>query len=287
MVIEQLLGDMPTSVFIDDYYLRLPLAMPGRARQLTHLGNWATVEAILARTDPDVLVARDGKLREGPRPAYDEARALHASGHTVLIRHAEKQHPGLADLAASFHQDFGAPINIHLYCTPADQHGFGWHYDAEDVFVVQTQGSKQYCLRKNTVHPLPLVETIPQDMSFEREITPTFECTLLAGDWLYIPAGYWHVARASEDAISLAIGVMPATAIEALDFLRSELLSSPMWRQRLPVTGLLSTLNQDGLTERYRSLLAELGKDVAREMGEERFVRAFLAGLAGRGRDSA
>jgi ribosomal protein L16 Arg81 hydroxylase len=282
---EQLLGDMPAHVFIDEYYLRLPLAMPGRASQLTHLGTWATVEAILARPEADVLVAREGKLGEGARPTYAEARALHASGHTVLVPHAERHHAGLAGLASRFQEDFGAPINIHLYCTPANQHGFGWHYDVEDVFVVQTQGSKQYRLRKNTVHPLPLVETIPKNMALEREITPTFECTLLAGDWLYIPAGYWHVATAGEDAISLAIGVMQPTAIDALDFLRQTLRSSPMWRQRLPVTGLLSPLDGDALTGRYRSLLAELGADLARQIGEERFLRAFLAALARKNRD--
>jgi ribosomal protein L16 Arg81 hydroxylase len=284
-VIEKLLGDMPVAVFIDDYYLRLPLAMPGAAGHLTHLGTWETVEAILARSEPDVLVAREGKLKVGPRPTYDEVRALHASGYTVLIRHAEREHSGLAELAAGFQQDLEAPINIHLYCTPANQHGFGWHYDAEDVFIVQTQGNKHYSLRKNTIHPLPLVETMPRDMAFERETTPTLECTLLAGDWLYIPAGYWHVARASEDAISLAVGVMPATAIAAFDFLRRELLSSPMWRQRLPVAGALSIHDAEGLVESYRSLLAELGKDVAREMERERFARAFLANLAQRGQE--
>lgn len=276
MAIEKLLGDMPASTFVEDYFLRIPLAMPQRASHLTHLGTWATVETILARPEPDVLVAREGKLREGPRPAYDEARALHASGHTVLIRHAERQHQGLGELARDFHQDFGAPINIHLYCTPANQHGFGWHYDAEDVFIVQTQGNKQYSLRKNTVHPLPLIETIPRDMSFEREVTPTLECTLLAGDWLYIPAGYWHVAKASEDAISLAIGVTSASALDAFDFLRRELLASPLWRQRLPVAGRASSLTGDELAERYRTLLGELSEDVARRFGDARFLRAFL-----------
>ena len=38
-------------------------------------------------------------------------------------------------------RDFAAPVDVHLYCTPAGQPGFGWHYDAEDVFVLQTAGS--------------------------------------------------------------------------------------------------------------------------------------------------
>ena len=47
---------------------------------------------------------------------------------------------------------------------------------------------------------------MPHDMQFERETTPVIACTLLRGDWLYIPAGWWHVAFARTDSLSISAG---------------------------------------------------------------------------------
>ncbi len=74
--------------------------------------------------------------------------------------------------------------------------GFSWHYDAEDVFIIQTAGEKEYSLRKNTVNPWPLEETLPADMQYERELMPLMRVLLRGGDLLYIPCGYWHKAEA-------------------------------------------------------------------------------------------
>ena len=41
--------------------------------------------------------------------------------------------------------------HVQLFVTPAETHGFSWHYDAEEVFIVQTAGVKDYLLRENTV----------------------------------------------------------------------------------------------------------------------------------------
>src|SRR5205085_7566357 len=129
-------------------------------------------------------------------------------------RHAELHDEQLAELASSFAKDFAAAVNIHVYCTPAGEYGFGWHYDAEEVFLIQTLGRKEYSLRKNTVHPWPLEETLPSDMRYEREIMPLMRCELAASDWLYIPSGYWHMGKSLETSITLAIGIQPHSAIE-------------------------------------------------------------------------
>lgn len=71
-----------------------------------------------------------------------------------------------------------------------------------------------YELRKNTVNPLPLEETTPEDMHYEREIMPLWKCTLSPGDWLYIPSGYWHRAKAVTSSTSIALGVKPVTGID-------------------------------------------------------------------------
>src|SRR5690606_35223977 len=147
-------------------------------------------------------------------------------------------------------------------CTPGGRHGFGWHYDAEDVFILQTTGRKEYSLRKNTVNPWPLMETLPANMKYERELMPLMQCLLAAGDWLYIPHGYWHMGRADEDAISLAVGVLAPSGLDAFDALRTRLVPSMLWRQRLPVSGDAAALDEEALLAEYRARFAELADDL-------------------------
>src|SRR5262249_23259172 len=212
----------------------------------------------------DVLVGREGRRwGENGAPRPEEARPLLAEGYTLGIRHAERHDPGLAELADGFRRDFLGAVNVHVYCTPAGRPGFGWHYDAEDVFILQTRGSKEWSLRKNTVNPWPLVETLPADMRHERELMPVLRCTLRAGNWLYIPAGYWHRTEAGDESISLSVGVLSATAVDVYDFLRGRLLGSLRWRQRLPTPGAASTLSEAELLRRYQELFRELGQDLA------------------------
>ena len=277
MALSQLLGDVAPRRFLDDYFLKQPFSRPGGARHLVELGTWPTVEAILSAEGVDLMLARKGAMWEGEgRPSYDDARRLHAEGYTLVIRHAERHHAELAELARGFEREFAAAVNIHVYCTPDEQYGFGWHYDAEDVFIVQTQGAKTYSLRKNTVNPWPLVETIPQDMRYDREIMPVMQCTLSAGDWLYVPAGFWHVGQSQQAAISLAVGVMTTTALDVLKYLRRRLLDSLLWRQRLRPAGEINADGQEQVLRDYQEVFAMLGDDLKRHLGDHSFLRDFL-----------
>ncbi len=198
-------------------------------------------------------------------------------GWTIFVRHAERYHAGLAELAAEFQRAFQAPIDVHFFCTPADTEGFGWHYDVEDVFIVQTQGAKKYKLRKNTVNPWPLVETTPDDLCYEAERSLAMECELKAGDWLYIPPGYWHAAEAKELSISLSVGMMSHTAIDLLDLLRPLLVESLRWRQRLPLTSELSSQSEHEQREQLRAIFADLGDDLRHRLTDEEFVSRYYA----------
>jgi ribosomal protein L16 Arg81 hydroxylase len=277
MILEQLLGTFPSVRFMEDHYCRLPHACPGGCRELLSDVGWHTIENMMGQPDVDILAGREGHSWEGNLPSTAEAaRVVVAEGYTLGIRHAERHDPALADLALRFWQDFRAPIDVHLYCTPAGCPGFGWHYDAEEVFVLQARGTKEWSVRKNTVNPWPLVETIPRDMRYEREIMPFMRCTLAEGDWLYIPSGYWHSTRAVEESISLSVGIRAASGIDMLDFLRTRLLDSLRWRQRLPPAGMASPLRPGELVRCYRAILAELGQDLEKLLGQEDLIGAFL-----------
>jgi len=277
MNLQTLLGHLPLAQFVADHYHRLPYSAAGLARPLCELGTWESLTAVLANSEADVLVCRQNEQYAGPAPrSADDARRLTDEGYTLLARHAERHDARLARLAAEFAADFAAPVNIHMYCTPPGQFGFGWHYDAEEVFIVQTAGRKEYSLRKNTVNPWPIEETLPADMHYEREIMPLARCELAAGDWLYIPSGYWHRGTSRELALSLAIGVQPRTGVEVFDALRRRVLDSLLWRQRMPIAGRASSLSEGQLFDVYRDLLAALAGDLSKQLTDPQFVAQFI-----------
>jgi 50S ribosomal protein L16 3-hydroxylase len=283
MDVQSIFGEMPVAKFIADYLHRLPLALSGSAPFVCPLGNWQTLGEVLGSADANVLVVRDGQPHNGSLPANaDAAEYLSAEGYTIVVRHAERHHVGLRELADAFASAFCGPVDIQIFATPPGAAGFSWHYDAEDVFILQTKGEKEYGLRKNTVNPWPLEETLPEDMRYEREIMPLMRVTLHPGDLLYIPCGYWHKADAgnsTEIAISLAVGVMSRTAMDVFDALRPRLLESLLWRQRLPVTTFAAGSSLDELTSTYAAIFAQLGEDVLSRFRDERFVQEFLGAL--------
>src|SRR5439155_9879351 len=117
MALAQLLGPVPTAVFLEEYYLKLPFARPGGCAHLLGLGAWGAVEEILAHPGADVLARRGGTPWGGAGPPTpSEARELLAAGYTVGVRHAERHHPGLRALADGFRRDFAAPVDVHVYC---------------------------------------------------------------------------------------------------------------------------------------------------------------------------
>src|SRR5262245_34661900 len=116
-------------------------------------------------------------------------------------------------------------------------------------------------------------------MKYEREIMPLVRCELAAGDWLYIPSGYWHMGDSRETAISLAIGVAPHTAVELFDFLRPQIVESLLWRQRLPVAGAAAACGEEELREQYAALFKQLGEELMKHLANPRQVEAFLANL--------
>ena len=275
--LQALFQHLSAAAFIERYFQQLPIAVPGGAEHIAALGTLEVLDEIAASPEAKVERSRRGEWwPDDSRPTSDELRRSLADGWTIFVRHAERHHGPLAELADEFRTGFQAPIDIHFFCTPAATEGFGWHYDVEDVFILQTQGSKNYRLRKNTVNPWPLVETTPGDLSYEAERSLVMECLLKAGDWLYIPPGYWHAAQAEELSVSLSVGVMSPTAIDLLELLRPMLVESLRWRQRLPLTSELSGLSAEESRKRLREIVTDLGKDLAKLLESDEFLGRYL-----------
>jgi 50S ribosomal protein L16 3-hydroxylase len=204
--------DTPRDLFEQRHFQRAPMAQPGAAAEAIPFLTWSTIRR-LVDVGVDMLVVRNSKLRREENPAtFEEAESLFREGHSLVLRHCERHDAPLAALAERFGRELAGDVSIQIYATPANHHSFGWHYDCEDVFIAQTVGTKEYYLRRNTVNPEPVLHAMPRDMHFEREATPILASTLVPGDALYIPRGWWHVAKAREHALSISVGVLSPQA---------------------------------------------------------------------------
>jgi ribosomal protein L16 Arg81 hydroxylase len=266
-MLESWLGTISQAGFLREFYLHQPHSVAQGASGVVPLLSWDIFWKVLPQCEAsDLLAVKDGRLWRGSDPhTAVEAMDLFRAGYSLVVRHAERHDAGLAKLAADFGADFGAPVAIQLYATPQQHTSFGWHYDAEEVFIVQTLGTKRYLLRENTVRPSPLLEAIPEDMAFEKEASPVMRCDLAPGDWLYVPSGFWHVARAEEDSLSISIGVAAPTAMDLFDELRKHFAESARWRSRLSLTG------------PHTELAATLSQEAARILGDSPLIERAIA----------
>jgi 50S ribosomal protein L16 3-hydroxylase len=199
--------------FISLHLGRKPFARPGAAASVIERCSWDLLDGLLRRGPNDVLVVSHGQLREDPSPrSLIELRTLFRRGIGLAIRSPESVSTHIEEVAREFAQDLPGEQRLIIFATPAHTHGFGWHYDAEDVFIVQTEGDKEYFLRRNTITNMPTRGFQSDFKHYREETSPLIACRLLPGDWLYVPKGYWHLAISHKDSLSLSIGVFPDEA---------------------------------------------------------------------------
>ena len=130
-------------------------------------------------------------------------------GISTVVRASERNEDGLRRLAEAFRAVLPGAVHVQLYATPAGTHSYGWHYDFEDVFVVQTLGVKDYYMRANTVSLDTRLGEVLDFSAVRKEKSPLMKARLIAGDWLYIPRRWWHFVECLEESLSISVGVMP------------------------------------------------------------------------------
>jgi 50S ribosomal protein L16 3-hydroxylase len=210
-ILAELLEPTPLESFLGRHLRKEPFALPYKASPFCNLINWQLISEILPQHDNCWLV-RNGRLSQKDadgKLTLNQAKDAFKNGETLLIRNSEKAHQQINTIAQDFRDLFKAPIDVQIYCTPGGHEGFDWHYDLEDVFVIQSVGEKEFYLRKNKFKIGKSV-VLPKTTAELALLCdgPEIRCTLKAGDWLYIPAGYWHKARALTDSFHFSVGAL-------------------------------------------------------------------------------
>ncbi|WP_413293653.1 JmjC domain-containing protein [Bdellovibrio sp. HCB185ZH] len=209
-----LFSNMLSPLSIEDFTQKIlfkePFAAPEKATEIRNIFNWNVATEIIQSRYGKSFFAKNGKVSEEPAPlCMDRFYRGITEGKTLVIPHAENAHSTFAALAHQFTQYYPRPVDVELYLTPEGNEGLDWHYDYEDVFVLQSSGVKEFILRKNSFWPKAADRQISQQTLWPQEkFTGEIRCTLQAGDWLYIPAGYWHKARALTKSYHVSVGLL-------------------------------------------------------------------------------
>ncbi|MGZ3790021.1 MAG: JmjC domain-containing protein [Bacteriovorax sp.] len=276
-ILNELLKEHSLETFLSKNFTRFPFSLPHNASPFKSYLDWKVVQTAIEQKKSVLRIVRDGVVtKDHADCSFDEARRFHQAGHTLLLRYAEKSVPALKELADDFSQSFRTEVDIQLYCTPEGHNAFGWHYDIEEVFILQTKGSKEYTIRPNTVHPKPLLTSIPKDLQYEKEKGEVFIQVLLEeGDWLYIPSGWWHVARTKAESMHISVGLMPRSALDVLHFLPVYLTQNSYWRSRLPIHKNFATPADE--VSYYMESMQQLGSDLRFHFSDPAFILEFLS----------
>ena len=245
----------PISVetFMAEDYQKKPRLMPGPRERFSGLFNWGDVNDLLkfgalegnairvVKGGKDIaqrtytgMERRGGTVLRAPAPRIKPGRlqTLLREGATLVLNTVSERSLWLNELCRAMERELHTSVQMNLYAGWKTDNGFAKHWDDHDVFIIQTQGRKRWEVYDDT-RPKPLrmdgaLQRIPKD--------PIWKGTLTAGDCLYIPRGFWHVAYPmNEPSMHLTTGTTTIAGDAVMEWLKRRLMEKVAYRADVPV----------------------------------------------------
>lgn len=163
---------------------------------------------------------------------------------SLVVRHLENFNSSVMSVVKRLESLFEAFVFANAYYTPVRSQTFRWHWDVQDVIVLQISGEKEW----NVYHPIiELPHRDFQEMkNFKGELSKlkrkgrqTYRLT--PGDFLYIPRGFIHEAKTIQqhDSLHVSFGIETTTILDLLEVAKNQILDEaaniPSLRQRVPM----------------------------------------------------
>lgn len=248
--LERLLSPFTVDEFLAKIWGKTFKHVPGGSAKFSHLLPWQRLNKLLEqhRLDfPRLRLTRDGdrlppsayltynkrgqKQIVVPRLHYQKLTQELSSGATLVLDAVDELHEPLRDLAEGLELFFHERIQINAYAGWKSSRGFDLHWDDHDVFILQVTGRKRWDIHGMT-QPYPLAGDRKEP---KPSGPPLWEHILQAGDLLYIPRGFWHVAYPiNEPTLHLTVGVHNRVGLDLLRWLGNRMRSHEIFRRDLP-----------------------------------------------------
>lgn len=207
---------------------------------------------------------------------YSAAVESFLRGKSLRVDGIQRFSQRLAVFSRMLEAQFSCPVGINMYLSPASGRALPRHFDTHDVFVLQLYGKKRWRIYDCPVS-VPLEYFPPLRCEHNRQrrarrdrkkITAAeincelvSEFTLDAGDLLYLPRGFWHVAEAEADSFSchLTIGIQSFTYLDLMTVALTQVAErDTSLRESLPL--------RFGIDERCHSEVIERVSNIIRRL---------------------
>ncbi|MEU0040040.1 cupin domain-containing protein [Streptomyces sp. NPDC006333] len=183
-------------------------------------------------------------------------RKIANNGCTLIYDGLNLYTPELEVACRALSWQAGEDVWANAYLSIGDTPGFPLHRDSHDTLIVQVSGQKNWEVRRRSIGSAAEAA----DVESGGESAPSeilWSGQLQAGDALYIPEGYWHVATRSglggdSHSLHLTFGIERCTGARWAQWVAAAVAEDDMFRRQIDNAG--SAV--DELSER----LAEIGR---------------------------
>lgn len=269
--LQRLLDPLSITEFIECYFEKRPLYIPGRRGKFDFLFREREFPVNLDRVD-SLRAVFGGNKHAHIRPT--DIKQMIEAGATICVSGMEMAHARLAKTGRLVRSELKYPgtVTFRAYLSPPNA-GFDLHYDARTTTTLQIAGSKKWMFSRAPAMPFPMYNSggdpLGQVAAEEVPAEDEFETVVLQpGDVLCLPPGVWHQAKAEPNtaslALNMAIDYFGAGVFDSIiGLLGQRLKQEPAWRQPLPPAP-HHPMNRvpkpvaDALRERIDALQAEL-----------------------------
>lgn len=238
-MLKKLIAPLSVQAFVDNFHSQLAYYGKGDAERFEDLFQWADVNECLANARTgDQFIRLIGEEGPGPYLSQHKLSEHISQGKTIVINSLQDVDPVIRAFCEDLSSELNTCVTVNCYVSNPSAQGFKMHYDAHDVFIVQTEGCKRW-----HVHPaseLWPIDKYHSDMQAPNT-KPYLDVVLKPGDILYIPRGHWHIAKAIEPCVHLTVTV-PSTngSIFLKDLLTQLADNMPILRKELPLYNIKS-----------------------------------------------
>ena len=148
-------------------------------------------------------------------------------GVSLIMNPLDPYVSSLATICRQMKSELREKVFAGAIVTTGSGGAFKLHYDAQDVIVLQVEGAKRW-----KIYPAPVVNPVggmPEQAPPHDK--PIFDETLLPGDLLLVPGGYWHhCENVPELSLHVVFQLVPPTGWHAVKALTSKLLTEETFR---------------------------------------------------------
>lgn len=182
-----------------------------------------------------------------PMVDMDRLGRLLEAGVTVVLDATDTFDPTMEVACRALQWWAGELVQVNAYLTTKDAAGFELHFDDHDVLVVQLAGEKSWEVRGDS-RLAPMFRDAEPNTDPSEEIIWTG--TMVAGDVMHIPRGFWHQATradragdtATDEGFSLHVtfGFVQRTGVDWISWLADQAREQELFRRDLDAEAALT-----------------------------------------------